>query len=197
MTPHLIPPRQLVAATPAVIEEASIMVPRAPNLMLEVPTSIEDPEATIKLIHATTAALRAPREVRVATATRRSINPPCDLRDHINASADVYGHIENSRFARYKVEMERCRQFDAEHEGFATRQAPLPTGALGLCPFTERLRAVWWPMGFKVIGVNTYNRKANPAQWLTLYKIIVKAVGGDKYVMANYLPIMLNQSANN
>jgi hypothetical protein len=79
MTPHLIPPRQLIAATPAVTEEASIMAPRAPDLMLEVPTSIEDPEATMKLIHATTAALRAPREVGVATATKRSINPPCDL----------------------------------------------------------------------------------------------------------------------
>ena len=44
-------------------------------------------------------------------------------------------------------------------------------------------------MGFKVIGVNTFNRKANPAQWLTLYEI---AAGGDE----DYLPVMLNQSAN-
>ena len=52
-------------------------------------------------------------------------------------------------------------------------------------------------MGFKVIGVNTYDGKANPAQWLTLYEITVKAVGRDKDVMANYLLVMLNQSANN
>ena len=52
-------------------------------------------------------------------------------------------------------------------------------------------------MDFKVIGVNTYDGKANPAQWLTLYEIAVKAVGGDEDVMANYLPVMLNQSANN
>ena len=32
----------------------------APNLRLEVPTSIEDPEATMKLIHAMMAAHRAP-----------------------------------------------------------------------------------------------------------------------------------------
>ena len=48
---------------------------RAPDLRLEVPTSIEDPEATMKLIHAMMAAHRAPREVGAATATRRSINP--------------------------------------------------------------------------------------------------------------------------
>ena len=52
-------------------------------------------------------------------------------------------------------------------------------------------------MGFKVIGVNTYDGKANPAQWLTLYEIVVKATGKDEDVMANYLPIMLNQYANN
>ena len=52
-------------------------------------------------------------------------------------------------------------------------------------------------MGFKVIGVNTYDGKANPAQWLTLYEIAVKAGDRDKDVMANYLPIMLNQSTNN
>ena len=54
---------------------SSIMAPRAPDLRLEVPTSIEDPEGIMKLIHATTAALHAPREVRAATATRRSIYP--------------------------------------------------------------------------------------------------------------------------
>ena len=52
-------------------------------------------------------------------------------------------------------------------------------------------------MGFKVIGVNSYDGKANPAQWLTLYEIAVKAMGGDEDVMVNYLPIMLNQSTNN
>ena len=57
------------------MEEASITSLRAPDLRLEVPTSIEDLEATMKLIHTTTVALHAPREVRAATATRRSINP--------------------------------------------------------------------------------------------------------------------------
>ena len=69
MMPHLIPLHQLIAATP------TTMAPRAPNLRLEVPTSIEDLEATMKLIHATMATHYAPREVREATTTRRLINP--------------------------------------------------------------------------------------------------------------------------
>ena len=52
-------------------------------------------------------------------------------------------------------------------------------------------------MGFKVIGVNTYNGKAKPAEWLTLNEITVKAIGRDEDTMANYLHVMLNQFANN
>ena len=47
-------------------------------------------------------------------------------------------------------------------------------------------------MGFKVLGVNTYDGKANPALWLTLYEITVRAANKDEDVMANYLPVMLN-----
>ena len=93
--------------------------------------------------------------------------------------------------------MEHRQRFDAEHEGFVAHQAPLLVDTSGLRPFIERLRAVRWPVGFKVIGVNTYDRKVNPAQWLTLYEITIKAMGGDEDIMANYLPIMLNQSTNN
>ena len=57
------------------MEEASNTMPMALDLWPEVPTSIGDPETTMKLIHATIVAHCAPREVGAATATRRSINP--------------------------------------------------------------------------------------------------------------------------
>ena len=41
-------------------------------------------------------------------------------------------------------------------------------------------------MGFKVLGVNTYDEKANLAQWLTLYEIAMRAAGGDEDVMASF-----------
>ena len=46
------------------------------DLRLEAPTSIEDPGATMKPIHAKTPTHHIPREVGAATITRRSINPP-------------------------------------------------------------------------------------------------------------------------
>ena len=51
-------------------------------------------------------------------------------------------------------------------------------------------------MGFKIFRVDTYDGKANPMQWLTLYEITVRATGKSEDVIANYLPIMLNQSVN-
>jgi hypothetical protein len=45
--------------------------------------------------------------------------------------------------------------------------------------------------------VNTYDGKANPEQWLTLYEIAICVAGRSDDVMANYLLVMLNQSTNN
>jgi hypothetical protein len=122
--------------------------------------------------------------------------PPHDLREHLNASgADVCGRIENNRFEKYRAGMEIRHHFDEEHVAFIAR--PLLANAAGLQPFTERLRAVHWPASFNVIGVNTYDGMANPTQWLTRYEIAVLATRGDEDIMANYLPILLDQSANN
>jgi hypothetical protein len=47
------------------------------------------------------------------------------------------------------------------------------------------------------VWVDTYDGKANPEQWLTLYEITIHTASRSDDVMANYLPVMLNQSANN
>jgi hypothetical protein len=44
--------------------------------------------------------------------------------------------------------------------------------------------------------LDTYDGKANPEQWIALYEIIVRAVHGDEDMMANYLPVVINQSMN-
>jgi hypothetical protein len=44
--------------------------------------------------------------------------------------------------------------------------------------------------------LDTYDGKANPEQWVTLYEIAIQAAGGDEDVMANYLHVIINQSRN-
>ena len=89
------------------MEEASIMAPRAPDLRLEVSTSIEDPEATMKLIHATTATHCAPREVKAATVTRRSINLP--LTTFVTTSTLAQMSVAASKIAGLHAMKQRWR----------------------------------------------------------------------------------------
>jgi hypothetical protein len=92
--------------------------------------------------------------------------------------------------------MQCRREYDEAHGvpgcGHALRAGYIPS----LWPFTDRLRAVVWPRNFKLHDLDTYDRKANPEQWITLYEIAVRAAHDNEDVMANYLPVVINQSMN-
>jgi hypothetical protein len=49
---------------------------------------------------------------------------------------------------------------------------------------------------FKLHDLDTYDEKANPEQWVMLYKIVVRAARGEEDVMANYRLVVINQSIN-
>jgi hypothetical protein len=55
---------------------------------------------------------------------------------------------------------------------------------------------VIWPRGFKLGDLKKYDGKANPELWITLYEIAVHTANRDEYVMANYLPVVLDEAAN-
>ena len=63
--------------------------------------------------------------------------------------------------------------------------------------FMRALRTLQWPCGFKITGVEPYEARMNPTQWLQAYATAVRATGGDTSIMANYLPIMLMPTAMN
>ena len=52
-----------------------------------------------------------------------------------------------------------------------------------------------WPRGFKITGVEPYEGRMNPTQWLQAYATAARAAGGDTSVMANYLSVMLTPPA--
>jgi hypothetical protein len=66
---------------------------------------------------------------------------------------------------------------------------------MGLKAFSRDLKRVCWPLNFKPSGIAKYDGSTNPAEWLELYQLIIRAAGGDSYVMVNYLPICLSSSA--
>jgi hypothetical protein len=105
-------------------------------------------------------------------------------------------HIENNQEERHASKMQRRREYDEAHGAPRRGYAPRAGHILGLWPFTNWLRVVIWPRNFKLHDLDTYHGKANPEQWITLYEIIVRAAHGDEDVMANYLPMFINQSVN-
>nr|ABF99143.1 retrotransposon protein, putative, Ty3-gypsy subclass [Oryza sativa Japonica Group] len=65
----------------------------------------------------------------------------------------------------------------------------------GVAAFTNDLRRVDWPAGFKSTGIEKYDSTTNPESWLTVYGLAIRAAGGDSKAMANYLPVALADSA--
>jgi hypothetical protein len=77
------------------------------------------------------------------------------------------------------------------------RQHSLEGGrnAGGVKAFFHDLKRVRWPLNFKPSGIKKYDGSTNPAEWLEMYLLSIKATGGDSYVMTNYLPVYLSSSA--
>jgi hypothetical protein len=57
------------------------------------------------------------------------------------------------------------------------------------------LKRVCWPLNFKLSGIEKYDGSTNPVEWFEVYHLTIEAVGGDSYVIANYLPVYLSSSA--
>ncbi|XP_066160037.1 uncharacterized protein [Oryza sativa Japonica Group] len=57
------------------------------------------------------------------------------------------------------------------------------------------MRRVDWPAGFKPTGIEKYDGTTNPESWLTVYGLAIRVAGGDSKAMANYLPVVLADSA--
>jgi hypothetical protein len=65
----------------------------------------------------------------------------------------------------------------------------------GVKAFSHDLKRVFWPLNLKSSRIEKYDGSTNPVEWLKVYQLTIEAVGGDSYLMANYLPVCLSSSA--
>ena len=65
----------------------------------------------------------------------------------------------------------------------------------GCCAFTPELRSVAWPGKFKPDLPPRYDRTPDPAEFLQLYELSIKAANDDEKVMANRFPMALKDGA--
>jgi hypothetical protein len=123
-----------------------------------------------------------------------------DAQDIIH-SRDARNRIKNRHRDNDHAARERRNQWDYDSYGPyydqpARRRSP--TGGQnegGINVLCHDLRRVRWLLNFKPSGIDKYNGSTNPIEWLEVYQLAIEAVGGDSYVMANYLPICLSSSA--
>jgi hypothetical protein len=57
------------------------------------------------------------------------------------------------------------------------------------------LKRVRWPLNFNPSGIEKYDVSTNLVEWLEVYQLAIKVVGGDSYVMVTYLPVYLSALA--
>jgi hypothetical protein len=88
--------------------------------------------------------------------------------------------------------MQRRREYDEAHGVPGHCYAPRASYIPSLRSFTDRLHAIVWPRNFKLHDLDTYDGKANPEKWITLYEIAIQAAHGNEDMMASYLPMVIN-----
>ena len=65
-------------------------------------------------------------------------------------------------------------------------------GIDGIRAFTPQLHRAEWPSGFSPKGIKTYNGDRDLEAWLRVYMTAIKAAGGNRNTMANYLLVVLS-----
>ena len=119
---------------------------------------------------------------------------------HLSNLRDARRCIEQCRFGRHEDEVRRRQEYEQEYENLDSALEPIDVGNAtadadhnpeGPPAFMRVLRTLQWPRGFKIIGVEPYEGRMNPTQWLQAYATTVRTTGGDTSVMANYVPVML------
>jgi hypothetical protein len=123
-----------------------------------------------------------------------------DLCDVIH-NRDACDQIINRRQVQGHVEHERHEERHYDYYGPFYDQPHQHHSPEGGCnegrvkAFSHDMKRVCWPLNFKSLRVEKYDGSTNPAEWLKVYQLTIKASNGDSYVMANYLLVYLSASA--
>lgn len=67
---------------------------------------------------------------------------------------------------------------------------------IGIQAFSEELKIVRWPKNFRPGDIKSYDGKVDPEHWITLYEVAIRATGGGRDVMANYLPMVMSSGVS-
>ena len=93
---------------------------------------------------------------------------------HLNNLQDARRCIDERHFGRHE-EVRHRQEYEQEYGNLDLALEPLNAGNTadhgannpkGPPAFTRALRTLQWPHGFKITGVEPYEGRMNPTQWL-------------------------------
>ena len=94
---------------------------------------------------------------------------------HLNNLRDARRRIDERRFGRHEEEVRHRQEYEQEYGNPDSALELLNAGNAaddgaanpeGSPAFTRVLRTLQWPRGFKITGVEPYEGRMNPTQWL-------------------------------
>ena len=94
---------------------------------------------------------------------------------HLINLQDARRCIKQRRFGCLEDEVRRCQEYEQEYGNPDSALEPIPNhnatdygvdNPEGPPAFTRALRTLRWPRGFKITGVEPYEGRMNPTQWL-------------------------------
>ena len=94
---------------------------------------------------------------------------------HLSNLRDARRRIDQRRFGRHEDEVRRRQEYEQEYGNPDSALEPIitdntadvgPGSPEGPPAFTRALRTLQWPRGFKITGVEPYEGRMNPTQWL-------------------------------
>jgi hypothetical protein len=147
-------------------------------------------------LHGDSASSITPPEER-GWGCNRDNRDPCDvIRDR-----DARGRIESGRRNREREEQEQHVErdydycgpyYDQLHQEWSPEAGHIPGG---IKAYSRDLKRVRFLVNFKPSEIEKYDGSTNLVEWLEVYQLAIEAIGGDSYVMANYLSVYLSSSA--
>jgi hypothetical protein len=138
-----------------------------------------------------------------SSSSRRQQRPSQDNSDlrGIIQTKDMCNWIKIHQQNRDQAEQEQHNKIDYDlHSPYYDQPARYRSlerarDSSGIKLFSCNLRKVIWSPNFKPSTINKYDGSTNLTEWLEVYQLAIEAVGGDSYIMANYLSIYLSSSA--
>ena len=98
-----------------------------------------------------------------------------DARVHLSNLWDARWRIEQRRFGHHEDKVRRRQEYKKEYKNPDSALEPIANDNAiddgvdnpeGPPAFTRALQTLWWPCSFKITGVDPYEGRMNPTQWL-------------------------------